>query len=374
MPNPMNSRSLSATGSASGASATARRSSPHFAIEGHEIGPRHEPYVIAEIGVNHDGNIVRGQDLVRAAHDAGANAVKLQFFEADQLMSDDSVLARYQREAGATDPREMLREFELPIELMSMMVKDARDYGMHPIVTVFSESLVEIAESLDVAAYKVASPDIIHRPLIEALVRAGRPIIFSTGASDREEIVRAKQWAGDATVAFLHCVSAYPTADEDASLRGIGDLAEWTGSVVGYSDHTTSTDTGGLAVVAGASLLEKHLTYDRNATGPDHSASLDGPAFAEYMRLAQRAHRMLGSGKVVLPAEADVRAVSRQSLVAARPLAAGSVLTAEDLVVKRPGSGIAPFRMGAVVGRTLRRAVEANRVLRDEDLVEGSRA
>jgi N,N'-diacetyllegionaminate synthase len=348
---------------------------PRFAIEGREIGTAHAPYVIAEIGVNHDGDVARGRALVRAAHEAGAHAVKFQFFEADRLMSEDSRLARYQADAGERDPRDMLRAYETPVDAMSVMVRDARSLGMHPIVTVFSESLVAAAESFGVAAYKVASPDIIHRPLIEALLRTGRPVILSTGASDAAEIRRAAGWvgAGDAAarVAFLHCVSSYPTADADASLRGIMDLASWTCAVVGYSDHTTSIDTGGLAVVAGATLLEKHLTYDRTARGPDHAASLDPAQFAEYARLAARAHAMLGAGKAVLPAEADVRAVSRQSIVAARTLAAGTVLKADDLVVKRPGTGIPPFRMQALVGRTLRRTVQGNRVLHEEDLAEG---
>lgn len=343
-------------------------STERFCIENRVIGPGLDPYVIAEIGVNHDGNIVRGQDLVQAAHAAGADAVKLQFFEADRLMSDDSRLARYQAEAGATDPREMLREFELPIELMSMLVRDARDLGLQPIVTVFSDSLVKEAESLDVAAYKVASPDIINRPLIDALLRTGRPIIFSTGAADADEIRRARGWVGAASAAYLHCVSAYPTGEDDASLAGVAELARWTRAVVGYSDHTTAVDSGALAVAAGASILEKHLTYDRHAPGPDHSASMDPKQFVEYVRLVRRAHRMLGEGKRVLPAEADVRAVSRQSLVASRALKAGERIGAEDLVVKRPGTGIAPFRLESIIGRTLKRNVAADRVLRDEDV------
>ncbi len=339
-----------------------------FAIAGRPIGPGHAPYVIAEIGVNHDGNIVRGQDLVRAAHEAGADAVKFQLFEADRLMSEDSRLARYQADAGATDPREMLREYELPVELMEILVREARDRGMHPIVTVFSDSLVADAERLNVAAYKLASPDIVHRPLIDALRATGRPLILSTGAADEGEVRRAEGWIGDSTAAYLQCVSSYPTEDRDASLAGITDLAAWTGRVVGYSDHTTGVDTGALAVAAGASILEKHLTFDRAAAGPDHAASLDGAQFAEYVRLVRRAHAMLGSGKRVLDAEGDVRCVSRQSLVAARDLRAGERIAAADLVIKRPGTGIAPHRIGEIIGRSLGRDVGADRVLCDGDL------
>jgi N,N'-diacetyllegionaminate synthase len=350
-----------------------KRSGRRLSIRGREIGNGLAPYVISEIGVNHDGNVVRGQDLVRAAHRAGADAVKFQLFEADLLMSEDSRLARYQAEAGATDPREMLREYELPIEIMSLLVTEARDLGMAPIVTVFSEALLAGAESMDVAAYKVASPDIIHRPLIEALSRTERPLILSTGAAEREEIERACGWLAGRDAAFLHCVSSYPTSDADASLSGIRSLAEWTGSVVGYSDHTTGVDTGALAVVAGAAILEKHLTYDRTAVGPDHAASLDPSQFAEYVRLARRAFDMLGCGKRVLPSEADVRSVSRQSLVATRDLPEGCVLSASDLTVKRPGTGIAPYRLASTIGRRVRHPVAADRVLREDDLEEGVR-
>jgi sialic acid synthase SpsE len=339
-----------------------------FAIAGRPIGPGHAPYVIAEIGVNHDGNMVRGQDLVRAAHAAGADAVKFQLFEADRLMSEDSRLARYQAEAGATDPREMLREYELPVELMEILVREARDRGLHPIVTVFSDSLVADAERLDVAAYKLASPDIVHRPLIDALRATGRPLILSTGAADESEVRRAEGWIGETTAAYLQCVSSYPTADGDASLAGIGELAAWTGRVVGYSDHTTGVDSGALAVAAGASILEKHLTFDRAAPGPDHAASLDGAQFAEYVRLVRRAHAMLGSGKRVLDVESDVRSVSRQSLVLARAMRKGERIAAADIVIKRPGTGIAPHRIAEVVGRTLVRDRDADRVLCEGDL------
>jgi N-acetylneuraminate synthase/N,N'-diacetyllegionaminate synthase len=340
-----------------------------FAIGGRSIGPGCPPYIVAEIGVNHDGNMVRGQDLVRAAKQAGADAVKFQVFEADRLLSLDAVLARYQEAAGATDPRDMLRELELPIELLDMLCREARDAGLHAITTVFSTELVSGAETLGVDAYKTASPDIVHRPLLERLADTGRPLIVSTGGATLAEVERARGWLGRRTIGLLQCVSSYPTPDDEAALGGIAELARAVpGVVVGYSDHTTSVDSGALAVAAGACILEKHITYDRTAVGPDHAASLDPAQFVEYVRLAHRAHRMLGRGKSVRPIEGDVRSVSRQSLVLARSMRAGERLAAADLVVKRPGTGIAPFRIGEIVGRALVRDVDVDRVLRDEDL------
>ncbi|MDZ4754366.1 MAG: N-acetylneuraminate synthase family protein [Phycisphaerae bacterium] len=346
------------------------RSAPQpgaFMIGERAIGTGMPPYIIAEIGVNHDGNMARGHELIRAAKDAGADAVKFQLFEADRLMSEDSVLAKYQAASGATDPRELLRELELSAALLDTLCRAARETGLHAIVTVFSDSLVQAAESMDVSAYKTASPDIIHRPLLEALARTGRPLIVSTGAASMDEVMRAAAWVRGSPVAYLQCVSAYPTNEEDAALAGIADLAGATRAVVGYSDHTTAIDSGALAVMAGACILEKHLTYDRGAIGPDHASSLDPAQFGQYVGKARRAFRMLGDSKRVLPVERDVRAVSRQSLVTTRALKTGDVLRPDDLTCKRPGTGIPPYRLAEMIGRRLLHDVNENRVLRDED-------
>lgn len=329
---------------------------------------RHAPYVIAEIGVNHDGDSGRARELVRAAKAVGADAVKFQLFDAELLLSADARFARYQEGLGVADPRTMLSALELPAEAITLLAKDARAIGLDPIVTVFSVGLVDAAESIGVAAYKTASPDLVHQPLLEALAATGRPLLISTGAATIEEVARAATWLAGRPTAFLQCVSSYPTPDDAASLAGIAEIARATGRPVGYSDHTGALDMGGLAVAAGARILEKHLTYDRAARGPDHAASLDPSGFAEYVRLARRAARLVGEGKRVLAIEEDVRSVSRQSLVAVRSLEAGYELRRGDLTVKRPGSGIPPWRHDETLCRRLARAVEVDRVLRDEDL------
>jgi sialic acid synthase SpsE len=339
-----------------------------FAIGSRVLGPGRDPYLIAEIGVNHDGDPRRAAELVRAARDAGADAVKFQLFDAARLLSADARFARYQEALDLPDPRAMLEALELPVEVMVELAAEARGLGIDPIVTVFSVELVAVAESIGVAAYKTASPDLVHRPLLEALAATGRPLIVSTGAATLDEVLRADGWLARRPVAFLQCVSSYPTPDLDAELAGIASIARATSRVVGYSDHTGAIETGGLAVAAGASILEKHLTYDRTASGPDHAASLDPAEFAAYAAFARRAAGMLGSGKRVLSIEEDVRAVSRQSLVAARSLPRGRRIERSDLVVKRPGTGLPPWTLEETIGRVLLRDVEADRVLRPEDL------
>lgn len=333
------------------------------------ISPDEPPYVIAEIGVNHDGSVDRGVELVRAAASAGADAIKLQLFREDLILSRAAKPAQYQIAAGAPEPHELLRSLELSAKQMQPMIDEARHVGVHAIVTVFNLELVEEAETLNVDAYKTASPDLVNRPLIEALMRTGRPLILSAGAATLDEVRNATQWLGGFPHLLMQCVSAYPAPDECAALAGRLAMLEVNPNSLGYSDHTTALDTGAMAVASGVCLLEKHLTHDRMAHGPDHAASLEPAGFAEYVQLAHRAWRMLGPRtKNVLDIERDVREVSRQSLTVKRDLPAGHVLAREDLAVKRPGAGLAPSLMEFVLGRSLARAVAADTPLHEDDL------
>ncbi|MGP1309969.1 MAG: N-acetylneuraminate synthase family protein [Phycisphaerales bacterium] len=342
-------------------------------IGARSVGDTAPPFVIAEIGVNHDGDPARALRLVDAAADAGADAVKVQHFRADLLMSAASTLAAYQANAGERDPREMLRRLELNGETLAAVAQRARERGLLAIATVFSVELVDVAARVGWDAYKFASPDIVHRPLIERVAALGTGLIVSTGAADADEVARAHEWLREVGAAdrcvFLQCVSSYPAPDDQASLGGIGALLDLLPCPIGYSDHTPGVDTGALAVCAGATMLEKHLTYDRSAAGPDHAASLDPEQFREYVRHARRAHAMLGPRtKRVLECEHDVRRVSRQSLVARRTLRSGETISPDALTVKRPGLGLPPHLLNEVVGRAVARDVAADTPLTESDL------
>lgn len=391
----------------------AAHATPVLTIGNRRIGTGLEPYLIAEIGVNHDGDPSRAFALTDLAIASNADAVKFQYFSADLLMarpplrladiagSADGVvvgrLAAYQAAAGETDPHAMLRRLELPLEVMAECIKRIHAAGRHAIVTVFSVPLVNHAAKLPWDAYKIASPDIVHRPLLEAVARLEKPMILSTGAAEFFEIQQALGWLDElgmpendnptaadvrTRLALLQCVSSYPCASDFAAIGAISQL-EMLHPIIGYSDHTTAVDTGAVAVGRGAVLLEKHLTDDRNRRGPDHAASLNGPDFLRYVVLAKAAARAncgmysaekgsdaaaadvrIGSRrKVVQPCEADVRAVSRQSIVAIRNLSAGHVLSPMDLTFRRPGNGLAPFQVREVVGQMLRRDVQAHEAL-----------
>jgi sialic acid synthase SpsE len=329
--------------------------------------PRRSALVIAEIGVNHDGSVQRALELVSAAADCGADAVKLQIFTAHRLLHASSVMAEYQKQSAIDKtPLEMLARFELNESELRQVVQEISRLGMMPLATPFSPVDVEVVESLGLPAIKIASPDVVNWPLLERAARTGLPLLVSTGAANLNEITSSVAWlrGWNARFALLHCISSYPTPMEDANLCWIGELIEQFNVPVGFSDHTTETISGALAVTAGAVILEKHLTYDRSAAGPDHAASLDPEGFAEYVRMARLAEQMRGSGgKQVLESEKDMRRVSRQSIVATRDLPRGHLIEPHDLAVQRPGTGIPASAWPAIVGRRTSRSVKAGSML-----------
>jgi sialic acid synthase SpsE len=239
--------------------------------------------------------------------------------------------------------------------------------GLIPLATPFSLCDVEAIAELNLPAIKIASPDVVNHPLLLRAAVLGRPLLVSTGAATMEEVadaVRCLRGCG-ASFGLLHCVSSYPTSDADANLCWIGELARrFEGVPIGYSDHTTDPMAGAVAVAAGGCIIEKHLTYDRAAAGPDHAASADPDQFSEYVRLIRRAERLRGvPGKRVLDAEQDVRRVSRQSLVLARPLRSGEALRGADLLIQRPGTGIPAAQFQRVLGRRASCALQAGTLL-----------
>jgi N-acetylneuraminate synthase/N,N'-diacetyllegionaminate synthase len=331
------------------------------------VGPDHPVLIIAEIGVNHDGSLQRALELVHAAGRCGADAVKLQLFGAGRLMHRSAGFADYQRSRCAdANPSEMLSRYELSEGDVRRIVAEIRRIGLVPLATPFSLSDVDWIASLDLPAIKIASPDLVNRPLLMRAAAIGKPLLVSTGAASTDEIAGACDWLGGcgATWALLHCISSYPVPDRDAHLCWIAELHRRFAVPVGYSDHTTQPLAGALAVAAGACIIEKHITYDRDAAGPDHAASADPGQFARYVALARQAQGLCGRpGKRVLAIEQDVRTLSRQSLVLERSLQAGEVIRAADLIVQRPGTGIPASMLDRAVGRRVRRALVGGTML-----------
>lgn len=336
-------------------------------VSGRRIGEGETPFVIAEIGVNHDGSANRAIELMRSAKAAGADAIKLQLFAANRLVHASAGAASYQTaNCGATDQASMLRQYELSVDDVERVIDATRVAGLVPVATPFSPEDVFVIEQLKLPLIKIASPDLVNKPLLERAARSGTPMLVSTGAATVEEIAECVGWLRGWGVPFglLHCVSSYPTPIEDARLAWIDDLRRRFDVPVGYSDHTTEPMAGAMAVSAGACVIEKHLTHNRFASGPDHAASADPQQFAVYVAATRIAGRMRGRGsREVLPVEADVRRLSRQSLITTRLMLAGERIRREDLIAQRPGTGILAKELDAVAGRPLKRDVPAGTIL-----------
>jgi N,N'-diacetyllegionaminate synthase len=336
-------------------------------IAGRSIGPGKPTFVIAEVGVNHDGDVQKAIELAKIAAACGADAVKLQVFRAASLMHPSCQLAEYQKgRVAETDAIEMLRRYELTREQLRAVVKAIVDLKLIPLATPFSPSDLDTVAALRLPAIKIASPDLVNRPLLYEAAQLGKPLLVSTGAATLAEVRTTVGWLDEqfAQYALLHCVSSYPVPTADAHLGWIGELDRAFGAPVGYSDHTTHPMAGALASAAGACVVEKHLTYDRTARGPDHAASADPQQFERYVRLIRDADTLRGlPGKCVLPGEQDVRTVSRQSLVLRRTMRAGETIQPNDLTVQRPGTGVPAAKWAEVIGRTVKQDLMAGTML-----------
>ena len=340
------------------------------------VGEGNPAWVIAEIGVNHDGSLRRAMELVELAAACGADAVKLQVFTAAALMHGSSQFADYQQQRAVdSDPAAMLRRYELPSAQVQEIVASIRKHGMMPIATPFSPADVQTLADLNLPAVKIASPDLVNRPLLGRAMELGVPMIVSTGAATMDEVAMACGWLREwgSSFALLHCVSSYPTPPDQANLCWIAELAQRFAVPVGFSDHTNQLMAGALAVASGARIIEKHLTYDRSAKGPDHAASCDPEQFAQYVQAIRLCETMRGlPGKRVLEIEQDVRRVSRQSLVVIRDLQAGEMLFDRDLTVQRPGTGISAADVKAAVGRRTARAIASGTLLQWDMLADAA--
>jgi len=333
------------------------------------VGPGHRCLIIAEAGVNHDGDLARAHALVDAAADSGADAVKFQTFRVDYLVSDDAAAAPYQRRSGATSQRRMLEALQLPSGAWRELADHAAQRDLLFLSTAFDEESLEKLLEIGVSALKVPSGELDNLDLVTHLAGRGLPLIVSTGLATLDEVAAAVAAAREAPgLALLHCVTAYPAPIEACNLRAIRTLLERFAVPVGWSDHTDKGAVSAVAAVAlGASILEKHLTTDRNLPGPDHAASADPPAFAAYVAAVRAAQESLGDG-VKAPAEAEMenRVFARRSYHAVRDLESGHVVTAGDVRLLRPATGLPPS--ARVEGRVLARPVATGRPLTAEDL------
>jgi N-acetylneuraminate synthase len=330
-------------------------------------------FLIAEIGVNHNGSLDLAKEMVVAAKNSGADAVKFQTFKAERLAVQSTPKVSYQ--TSTTDAAEshlsMLKKLEFSEADHQSIFGFCQEIGIEFISTPYDIESVDFLETLGVARYKLASADIVDYPLQKRIAGTGKPLLLSTGMATLGEIERALECLNplkDCTT-LLHCVSNYPCSDESLNLRVISTLRQAFGLPVGYSDHSIGYEAATLSIAMGVKVIEKHFTTDKNLPGPDHAASSTPDEFSQLSTAVRRAAQMLGNPfKKCQPEESQMARVSRKSITLLRDVAAGSQLSESDLCMMRPGLGITPFELNEVIGKTTRHSLNAHHQLKWSDI------
>lgn len=327
--------------------------------------PTNSCFIIAEAGVNHNGDLVLAKRLVDAAKRAGADAVKFQTFQADLLVTPKASKASYQIENTSHGSQyEMLKKLELDVAAHQALMEHCSLLGIQFLSAPFDIPSIALLEQLKVSMLKIPSGEITDLPYLRAIASYKKNIILSTGMSTLFEVKSAlealvKAGQPQEKISLLHCTTEYPAPFEEVNLRAMLTLKQAFGLPVGYSDHTRGVAISIAAVALGASIIEKHLTLDKTMEGPDHKASLDPQEFVELVQAIRHVEQSLGDGQKV-PSASEMKnlLIARKSLVASRPIEAGEVFSEDNITAKRSGVGLSPMRwddlMGARSTRTYR--------------------
>lgn len=344
---------------------------PEIKIGDRLIGDGHPTYVIAEIGVNHNGLLALALELIDASVHAGADAVKFQKRQLDKLYAK-----KYLDNANAGEKTlrymlPILQQVELSDDAYFEIVEYCKKKGITFLASAFDPESADFLEQLDVPAYKVASADMTNLPLLDHLIEKGKPLILSTGMSRMEEVEITVEFLKErqAQFALLHCNSTYPAAFEDINLRFMNQLRQF-GVPVGYSGHERGIAVSTVASALGASIIERHITLDRTMDGPDHAASLEPQGFQKMVRDIRQVASALGTGKEKFISRGEIlnREVLGKSLVATRQIVPGETITREMIAVRGPALGISPQNYTRLLGRTADRVIEQDDPFLDSDL------
>ncbi|MFP3874955.1 MAG: N-acetylneuraminate synthase, partial [Thiohalophilus sp.] len=327
--------------------------------------------IIAEAGVNHNGDMALAKQLIDVAAGAGADLVKFQTFNADRLVTHSASKADYQRQTTAGDESQhaMLRRLELKREMHEELIAHCRERGIGFFSTGFDIESIDLLWELGQQRFKIPSGEITNLPYLRHIGRLGREIILSTGMANLGEVeaaINTLEVAGTPRdrITVLHCTTEYPTPMHEVNLRAMQSMQQAFGVRVGYSDHTQGIEVATAAVALGATVIEKHFTLDRNLAGPDHKASLEPNELAGMVKSIRAIELALGNG-VKRPGKSEQRNLSvvRKSIVAARPIQAGEQFTEDNLTIKRPGTGISPMRWDEIIGKTAVRGFDVDELI-----------
>ncbi len=345
----------------------------NFKIGNHTIGAGQPTFIIAEAGVNHNGDPELARRLIDVAVAAGADAVKFQTFKARDGMTRAVKKASYQATNTGSDGTmyDMVRRLELEYSVFNELKAYCDEKGIVFLSSPHTPDATPYLADL-VPAFKIGSGDLDNLPFLQTAASYGLPIILGTGMSDLNEVreaIAAIREAGGKDIAVLHCTTSYPCAMEDVNLRAMLTMKDELDVWVGYSDHTPGIVVPVMAVAHGAPIIEKHFTLDKEMEGPDHKASLDPAELAAMVLAVREAEAALGyAEKKPTPQEKEIRPLVRKSVVANVPIAAGTVITEEMLITKRPGTGIRPKELREVIGRRAKNDIEEDTLIKWGDL------
>lgn len=333
-------------------------------------------YIIAEAGVNHNGNIEIAKQLIDMAHHCGANAIKFQTFKAEESTGEMADKAEYQKRNDPTreSQLEMIRKFELPFSDFKILRDYCKQKNIDFISTPDGKESLQCLLDLDVPLIKIGSTEVTNLGFLKDIAQSGKPIILSTGMSTLGEIEKAvdvilENRNKNSSLQLMHCTTDYPTRKEDANIKAIETLRAAFHVPVGFSDHTLGFEAAIAAVALGAVTIEKHITLDKTMEGPDHKASMSFYEFKNYVAYIRNTEMILGNGiKKPTRHEIDIMKQARRSILAACDLKKGTILTYDVLCCKRPGTGIKPEFIDILIGRTLKRDILKEEVIRWEDI------
>lgn len=334
--------------------------------------------IIAEAGVNHNGDLQKAIELIDVAAKAGVDIVKFQTFKADKIVSKEAKKAAYQSENigdGEDSQYEMLKSLELSEEDHATLVKECKKRGIQFLSTAFDVDGIDFLDDIGMPFFKSPSGEITNFPYLKRLADKRKPVILSTGMADMEEVKAAVQVLTDhgmqkENITVLHCNTEYPTPMEDVNLKAMNSMGKELGVQVGYSDHTMGIEIPIAAVALGAKVIEKHFTLNRNLPGPDHRASLEPDELKEMVTSIRNIEKAIsGSGRKE-PSQSELKnkEVARKSIHTTRAMKAGEIIKEEDIIALRPGNGISPIEWNQVIGKKVNRAYLATEMLERSSL------
>ncbi|QNF28480.1 N-acetylneuraminate synthase [Metabacillus elymi] len=343
-----------------------------FKIKDHIINKKSPTYIIAEIGVNHNGDVEIARKSIDAAFEAGADAVKFQTYKSNKLVSKYAEKAQYQKENTQDEETqfEMLQKLEVSANDFIFLKNYCDDKGIEFLSSPFDEDSAEFLKNIGVNVLKIGSGELTNIHLFKKISQYKLPIILSTGMASLGEIEDALNVLEDNEVALLHCTSNYPAPYEDINLNAIITMKNAFGKIIGYSDHSVGIEVSISAVSLGAKIIEKHFTIDKSLPGPDHKSSLNPQEFSNLVKSIRNVEKSLGNGiKKCMPSEQQNKMIVRKSIVANQCINKGEILTKDNMTFKRPGGGIAPKNIDVLIGRKVKNSIKEDQIISWEDLL-----